>query len=60
MSVVGRCELECNRMGNRPDYLMHIFSPIDNDKDVMTQLLAEITDFFEATTQNESRYDLGT
>ncbi|XWS47897.1 hypothetical protein CRYUN_Cryun13aG0025300 [Craigia yunnanensis] len=40
--------------GNRPDYLMRIFSPISNEKDVMTQL-AENTDFSEATIQNEGR-----
>ncbi|XVF49852.1 hypothetical protein PTKIN_Ptkin04bG0049600 [Pterospermum kingtungense] len=40
--------------GSLPDYLMHIFCPIDNEKDVMTQL-AENTDLFEATTQNEGQ-----
>ncbi|XWS60383.1 hypothetical protein CRYUN_Cryun07bG0031600 [Craigia yunnanensis] len=40
--------------GNRPDNLMRIFSPINNEKDVMTQL-TENTDLFEATVQNEGR-----
>ncbi|XVF54509.1 hypothetical protein PTKIN_Ptkin05aG0186000 [Pterospermum kingtungense] len=40
---------------NRPDYLMRIFSPISNDKDVMTQLLAEVTDLFEATIKIEEK-----
>ncbi|XP_022769623.1 uncharacterized protein LOC111313193 isoform X4 [Durio zibethinus] len=37
--------------GNRPDYLMHMFSPISNEKDVMTQL-TEDRDLLEATIQN--------
>ncbi|XVF49845.1 hypothetical protein PTKIN_Ptkin04bG0048900 [Pterospermum kingtungense] len=40
--------------GSRPDYLMRIFSPVNNEKDVMTQL-AEKTDLFEATIQNEGQ-----
>ncbi|XWS60382.1 hypothetical protein CRYUN_Cryun07bG0031500 [Craigia yunnanensis] len=40
--------------GNRPDYLMRIFSPINNEKDVMTQL-AENTDGLEAIIQNEGQ-----
>ncbi|XVF11706.1 hypothetical protein REPUB_Repub08aG0050800 [Reevesia pubescens] len=37
----------------RPHYLMRLFSPINNEKDVMTQL-AEICDLLEqATVQNE-------
>ncbi|XVF49847.1 hypothetical protein PTKIN_Ptkin04bG0049100 [Pterospermum kingtungense] len=40
--------------GNRPDYLMRIFSPIDNEKDVMTQL-AEDRDTLEATVENEGQ-----
>ncbi|XP_021285514.1 disease resistance protein At4g27190-like [Herrania umbratica] len=40
--------------GNRPDYLMRIFSPIDKEKDVMTQL-AEDRDLFEVTMQNEGQ-----
>ncbi|XVF49872.1 hypothetical protein PTKIN_Ptkin04bG0050900 [Pterospermum kingtungense] len=40
--------------GSCPDYLMPIFSPINNKKDVMTQL-AENTDFFEATMQKEGQ-----
>ncbi|XP_052875607.1 disease resistance protein RPS2-like isoform X3 [Gossypium arboreum] len=37
-----------------PDYLMHIFSPINIEKDVMTQLV-EDRDVFEALTQNEGQ-----
>ncbi|XVF08873.1 hypothetical protein REPUB_Repub07fG0041700 [Reevesia pubescens] len=40
--------------GSRPDYLMRIFSPIDNEKDVMTQL-AEDRDLLEATIKNEGQ-----
>ncbi|GMJ00063.1 hypothetical protein HRI_003675500 [Hibiscus trionum] len=40
--------------GNRPDYLMCIFSPIDNEKDVMTQLV-EDKDLLGATIQNEGQ-----
>ncbi|GMJ00062.1 hypothetical protein HRI_003675400 [Hibiscus trionum] len=40
--------------GNRPDYLMRIFSPIDNEKDVMTQLV-EHKDLLGATIQNEGQ-----
>ncbi|XVF49868.1 hypothetical protein PTKIN_Ptkin04bG0050500 [Pterospermum kingtungense] len=40
--------------GNHPDYLMRIFSPIDNEKDVMTQL-AEDRDILEATIKNEGQ-----
>ncbi|XVE54636.1 hypothetical protein DITRI_Ditri03aG0098000 [Diplodiscus trichospermus] len=40
--------------GNRPEYLMRIFSSINKEEDVMTQL-AEDTDFFEATRQNEGQ-----
>ncbi|XP_007037695.2 PREDICTED: disease resistance protein At4g27190 isoform X2 [Theobroma cacao] len=40
--------------GNRPDYLMRIFSPIDKEKDVMNQL-AEDRDLFEVTMQNEGQ-----
>ncbi|XP_017973861.1 PREDICTED: disease resistance protein At4g27190 isoform X2 [Theobroma cacao] len=40
--------------GIRPDYLVRIFSPIDKEKDVMTQL-AEDRDIFEVTTQNKSQ-----
>ncbi|XVF08869.1 hypothetical protein REPUB_Repub07fG0041300 [Reevesia pubescens] len=40
--------------GNRPDNLMRIFSPIDNEKDVMTQL-AEGRDLLEATIENEGK-----
>ncbi|XVF49842.1 hypothetical protein PTKIN_Ptkin04bG0048600 [Pterospermum kingtungense] len=38
--------------GSRPDYLMPIFSPIGNKKDVMTQL-AEDRDVLETTIENE-------
>ncbi|KHG27371.1 putative WRKY transcription factor 33 -like protein [Gossypium arboreum] len=37
-----------------PGYLMHIFSPIDNQKDVMTQMV-EGRDPHEATIQNEDQ-----
>ncbi|XVE54632.1 hypothetical protein DITRI_Ditri03aG0097600 [Diplodiscus trichospermus] len=40
--------------GNRPDYLMRIFSPINKEEDVMTQL-AKDTDFSEETRQNEGQ-----
>ncbi|XP_022769656.1 disease resistance protein RPS2-like [Durio zibethinus] len=40
--------------GNRPDYLMRIFSPISNEKDVMTQLI-EDRDLLEATIENEGQ-----
>lgn len=40
--------------GNGPGYLMHIFSPIDNQKDVMTQMV-EGRDLLEATIQNEDQ-----
>ncbi|XP_022737338.1 uncharacterized protein LOC111290300 [Durio zibethinus] len=40
--------------GNRPAYLMRIFSPINNEKDVMTQL-AEDRDLLEATIENEGQ-----
>ncbi|XVE56739.1 hypothetical protein DITRI_Ditri04bG0035100 [Diplodiscus trichospermus] len=40
--------------GDQPDYLMRIFSPVNNDKDVMTQM-AENTCLSEGTVQNESR-----
>ncbi|XVF49832.1 hypothetical protein PTKIN_Ptkin04bG0047800 [Pterospermum kingtungense] len=38
--------------GNQPDHLMRIFSPIDSEKDVMTQL-AENRDPLEVTVENE-------
>ncbi|XP_052481549.1 uncharacterized protein LOC105764736 isoform X11 [Gossypium raimondii] len=40
--------------GDGPGYLMHIFSPIDNQKDVMTQMV-EGRDPHEATIQNEDQ-----
>ncbi|KAK8604596.1 hypothetical protein V6N13_099532 [Hibiscus sabdariffa] len=40
--------------GTRPDYLMRIFSPIDNEKDVMTQLVEDRV-LLGATTQNEDQ-----
>ncbi|KAK9034493.1 hypothetical protein V6N11_050655 [Hibiscus sabdariffa] len=40
--------------GNRPDYLMHIFFPIDNEKDVMTQLVDD-GHLLEAIIQNEGQ-----
>ncbi|XVF49830.1 hypothetical protein PTKIN_Ptkin04bG0047600 [Pterospermum kingtungense] len=40
--------------GSRPDYLTHIFSPINNEEDVMTQL-AENTNLSEATVHNEEQ-----
>ncbi|XP_038997216.1 probable disease resistance protein At4g27220 [Hibiscus syriacus] len=40
--------------GSRPDYLMGIFSPIDNEKDVMTQFV-EDRDLLGATIQNEGQ-----
>ncbi|KAK8537649.1 hypothetical protein V6N12_043801 [Hibiscus sabdariffa] len=39
---------------NRPDYLMLIFSPMDTEKDVMTQLV-EDKDLLGATIQNEGQ-----
>ncbi|XP_022769552.1 uncharacterized protein LOC111313103 isoform X2 [Durio zibethinus] len=58
MIIKGECQwwedLKWNERewGNRPDYLMRIFSPISNEKDVMTQL-TEDRDLLEATKQNE-------
>ncbi|KAH1074641.1 hypothetical protein J1N35_026969 [Gossypium stocksii] len=40
--------------GDGPGYLMHIFSPIDNQKDVMTQMV-EVRDPPEATIQNKDQ-----
>ncbi|KAK8511684.1 hypothetical protein V6N12_000730 [Hibiscus sabdariffa] len=40
--------------GNRPNYLMRIFSPIDNEKDVMIQLVEDRVLLGE-TTQNEDQ-----
>ncbi|KAK6271254.1 hypothetical protein POUND7_008352 [Theobroma cacao] len=37
--------------GTRPDYLMHIFSPVKNEEDVMTEL-AQDKDLSEATIKN--------
>ncbi|KAK8993999.1 hypothetical protein V6N11_008210 [Hibiscus sabdariffa] len=58
--IKGECkwweDMNWNEMewGNRPDYLMHIFFPIDNDKDVMTQLVDD-GHLLEATIQNEGQ-----
>ncbi|KAL4383945.1 hypothetical protein GQ457_15G006390 [Hibiscus cannabinus] len=51
MSVVGGYEME---WGSRPDYLMRIFSRIDNEKDVMTQLMDD-RDLLETIIQNEGQ-----
>ncbi|XP_017984041.1 PREDICTED: disease resistance protein At4g27190 isoform X2 [Theobroma cacao] len=40
--------------GTRPDYLMHIFSPVNNEEDVMTEL-AQDKDLSEATIKNEGQ-----
>ncbi|PPD69527.1 hypothetical protein GOBAR_DD33590 [Gossypium barbadense] len=40
--------------GDGPGYLMHIFSPIDNQKDLMTQMV-EGRDLLEVTIQNEDQ-----
>ncbi|XWS47894.1 hypothetical protein CRYUN_Cryun13aG0025100 [Craigia yunnanensis] len=58
--IKGECqwwdEMNWNEIewGNRPNYLMRKFSPIDNEKDVMTQL-AEDRDLLEATIENEGQ-----
>ncbi|KAK8604078.1 hypothetical protein V6N13_096541 [Hibiscus sabdariffa] len=59
--IKGECQwwwedMNWNEMewGSRPDYLMHIFSPIDNEKDVMTQLMDD-RDLLETIIQNEGQ-----
>ncbi|OMO67972.1 hypothetical protein CCACVL1_20158 [Corchorus capsularis] len=46
--------------GNRPDYLMRIFSPINNEEEVMTQIAKDGFSFeAKAMIQNESQQQLG-
>ncbi|XP_021296567.1 disease resistance protein At4g27190-like [Herrania umbratica] len=40
--------------GTRPDYLMHSFSPVNNEEDVMTELAGD-KDLSEATIKNEGQ-----
>ncbi|KAK8657752.1 hypothetical protein V6N13_035975 [Hibiscus sabdariffa] len=59
-TIKGECQwwedMNWNEMewGSRPDYLMHIFSPMDNEKDVMTQLMDD-RDLLETIIQNEGQ-----